>query len=145
MALLEQGRTIGRVAKEMGVSRQVVKSVKAQPERWDRALVDAIKNKLAGKFYRIANRSIDAITDSKLQSASAAQLILVSATATDKARLIEGQATQRVAYESVADRELQDEIAKLEGELEALKGSAIEVEGSIEPPQATSPDSGPIA
>lgn len=138
-AYAEAGYSLKKISKMCGVSIETVRTIKAS-NKYDRALIEALKKGLADKYYRVADKALNAISDSKLANSSAPQLILTAATATDKARLIEGQATARVEFMNAADRELQDEIAQLEGELAAWQNGDIvnaEAEGSSDAPLAS--------
>jgi len=115
-ALLETGKSERSTAKLSGVSRETVRAVK-EAKNLDPQAVDRIKKGLSAKFYDVADRSLDHITDEKLKGAQPSQLIMTAGIATDKARLIEGKATARTEYVDASDQEINDEIARLEGEL----------------------------
>jgi len=133
-ALLESGKSERSTAKLSGVSRETVRAVR-ECKNLDPQAVDRIKNGLAGKFYSTVDRSLDHITDSKLESASAQQLMMTAAIGTDKARLIEGKATVRTEYVNASDKEINDEIARLEGELAQWhSGELVNAEGIEEEP-----------
>jgi hypothetical protein len=132
-ALVESGTSERKAAKLSGVSRETVRAVK-ESKNLDPEAVDRIKKGLAAKFYSVADRSIDNITDEKLKHAQPSQLIMTAGIATDKARLIEGKATARTEYVDASDKEINDEIERLEGELgkwergEVVNGEGIEDE-----------------
>src|SRR6185436_8156683 len=98
----------------------------------DSAIVERVKKHLSAHFWISAERSLQNITDSKLEKASANALMWTAGVATDKALLLEGKPTARV--EVVAgDQELNSEIARLEGELAGWKsGQILNAEGSME-------------
>ena len=128
-ALLETGASERKTARLSGVSRETVRAVKEcktlDPER-----VDRIKKGLSAKFYDVADRSLDHISDEKLKGAQPSQLIMTAGIATDKARLIEGKATTRTEFVDASDQEINDEIAKLEGELAKWhNGELVNTEG----------------
>jgi hypothetical protein len=125
-ALLESGASERRAAKLSGLSRETVRAIK-QAKNLDPDAVDRIKKSLSAKFYDVADRSLDHITDDKLEKAQPSQLIMTAGIATDKARLIEGKATQRTEYVDATDAQIQDEIARLEAEEAKLKANAIDV------------------
>ena len=115
-ALLDSGKTIKEVCKDSGLSTMTVWTIKhhkgLDPDR-----VDAIKKGLSGKFYSVADRSIDGITDEKIQKASVSQLIMTAGISVDKARLIEGQATARVEFRDATDDAIAREIEALEAQI----------------------------
>ena len=123
-ALLESGTSERKAATLSGVSRETVRAVQKckslDPER-----VDKIKRSLAGKFYDVTDRSLDHITDEKLEKSSSVQLATTAAIALDKARLIEGKATARTEYLDASDQAINDEIARLEGELARWESGEI--------------------
>jgi carboxylesterase type B len=139
-ALLESGKSERQTAKLSKISREAVRAIK-ECKSLDPEQVDRIKKGLAAKFYDVADRSIDNITDDKLKNAQPSQLIMTAGIATDKARLIEGKATSRTEYVDASDQELNDEIARLEGELTGWKDGSIvngEAVPGIEEEQSTS-------
>lgn len=123
-ALLETGKSERHTARLSGVSRETVRAVKVS-NNLDPQAVDRIKSGLAGKLYNTADRSIDSITNDKLKHSSAVQAMTTAAIAIDKARLIEGKATSRTEYVNASDKEINDEIARLEGELASWEGGQI--------------------
>ena len=56
-----------------------------------------IKKALSADLYITAQRSLDAITDDRLQKVNAYQNAIITATCIDKARLIEGQSTHNIS------------------------------------------------
>lgn len=131
-ALLETGKSERSTAKLSGVSRETVRAVK-EARNLDPQAVDRIKRGLAGKFYDVTDRSLDHITNEKLKSSSSVQLATTAAIALDKARLIEGKATARTEYVDASDKEINDEITRLEGELGRWeRGEVVNAEGSEE-------------
>lgn len=128
-ALLESGHSERSTAKLSGVSRETVRAVQ-RAKNLDPQQVDRIKAGLAGKLYDTADRSIDSITDEKLQRSTAVQAMTTAAIAIDKARLIEGKATARTEYVDASDKEIADEIGRLEGELAKWeRGEIVNAEG----------------
>lgn len=129
-ALIDSGKSIRQAAQLSGVSYMTAFTIK-HAKTLDMEAVDKIKNGLAGKFYDVADRSLNHISNKKLKHSSAAQLIMVSAVSTDKARLIEGKATQRTEYIDATDKAIHEEISRTEAELAALGGT-----GDIIPTEA---------
>ena len=135
-ALLESGKSERQIAKLTKNSRTTIRAINKRVDL-DPQLVDRIKVGLAGKLYHTADRSIDAITDDKLEKSTAVQAMTTAAIAIDKARLIEGKATSRTEYVDASDQEINDEIARIEGELQHWKdGDIVNGEG-IEDPHTT--------
>ncbi len=135
-ALVESGMTKKEIARREHISTNTIRAIQ-KSEKFDPQRVDRIKQGLAGKWYETADRAIDRIDDTKLQQSTALQLGTLAAISTDKARLIEGKATSRTEYVDASDQEINDEIARLEGELAGWKdGSIVNGEG-IEEPHAT--------
>jgi hypothetical protein len=134
-ALLETGKSERHTARLSGVSRETVRAVK-EAKNLDPQAVDRIKKGLSAKFYDVADRSLDHITDDKLKGAQPSQLIMTAGIATDKARLIEGKATARTEYVDASDKEIEDEIARLEGELTQWRNGDV-VNAGLEEAQAT--------
>lgn len=133
-ALLEAGASIRKAAKLSGVCNETVLAIK-RCKSLDLETVERIKKGLGAKFYDVADRSLDSITDDKLKHSSASQLVMTAAVATDKARLIEGKATQRTEFVDATDRALEEEISGLEAQLASMgaSGDVVDV-GSEEVP-----------
>ena len=132
-ALLESGKSERSTALLSGVSRNTVRAVN-KCTTLDPDKVNTIKNGLAGKLYHTADRSIDSITDDKLDKSSAVQAMTTAAIAIDKARLIEGKATSRTELVDASDQEINEEIARLESELQGWKdGTIVNAVGSEDP------------
>jgi hypothetical protein len=128
--LLEAGYSCRRTAAMARCSLSTVIAVKRRPEL-DPDVVTNIKRHLSGKFYRIADESLDGITDEKLQKASAPQLMTMAAIGIDKARLIEGQTTERTEFVNWTDRQLEAEIAQLEAELEKIASARANLDATV--------------
>jgi DNA-binding transcriptional MerR regulator len=139
-ALLEQGYSLKKISQMAKCSLETVIAVK-RSNKFDRAIVDAIKDKISGKFYRVADAAVDAITPEKLENATPVQLITTAGIAIDKARLIDGDSTARVEFVGVNDAALEEEIMQLQTELDGWKqGSTVNaelVDGSVDATQAT--------
>jgi len=129
-ALVDSGYSKKEICKREHVSINTVRAIQ-NSNRFDPARVDSIKQNLAAKWYQTADSAIDNIDATKLKQSSALQLATVAAISTDKARLIEGKATSRTEYMNVEDQAVNDEIARLEGELGAWeRGDIVNTEGS---------------
>ena len=144
-ALLEQGYSIKKISRMADCSIETVMAVR-KSNKFDRSIVEAIKDKISGKFYRVADAAVDAISHEKLQNATPVQLITTAGIAIDKARLIDGDATARVEFVSQTDNDLDSEIADLQFQLEEWKSGRLVngevLEGSVDAtqdvPQASS-------
>lgn len=117
-AALDSGKTLEAVSKESKLSIPTVWAIK-HTKTLDQERVDAIRKRLGGKFYEIADASLNGITQEKIEKASVSQLIMAAGIATDKARLIEGQATARVEFRDATDQALEEEITSLEAQIAA--------------------------
>lgn len=136
-ALLESGKSERFTAKITKNSRETVRAVN-KCQTLDPQLVDRIKSGLAAQFYGVVDRSLQSITDDKLKASTAQQLMMVAAIGTDKARLIDGKVTARTEYVNASDKEINDEIARLEGELGKWEsGEVVNAEGNE--PEHTTP------
>ena len=95
-------KTTRQVAKEYGVSNATVTALE-HDERLKAKLAhaDHIKKALSADLYITAQRSLDAITDERLQKVNAYQNAIITATCLDKARLIEGSSTLNVSVRTV--------------------------------------------
>ena len=135
-ALVDAGFSKRKIAEKEHISVNTVNAIK-NSDRFDPQRVDRIKANLSAHFYDTVNRSLETITQEKLDKSSALQLMTVAAIGTDKARLIEGKATSRTEYMSVEDKAVQDEIARLEVELGKWQDGDI-LNTGCEPLDATS-------
>jgi hypothetical protein len=131
-ALLETGKSERYTAKLSGVSRATVRAVR-DCRKLDPDAVTRIKNGLAAKFYDVTDRALENVTDDKLRASSSVQLMTTAAIGVDKARLIEGKATSRTEYVNASDKEIDEEIVRLEGELGKWeRGEILNAEGTEE-------------
>jgi hypothetical protein len=123
-ALVDSGFPIEEIARREHLSKNTVYAIK-KDDRFDPQRVERIKGNLSAHFYDTAHRSLEGVTDEKIEKSSGLQLVTMAAISTDKARLIEGKATARTEYMSAEDQSVQDEIARLEGELTQWKDGDI--------------------
>ena len=77
------------------------------------------KRKMAESLWNLAIEAKEAITRAKLEKSSAAQLVIVMATLVDKALLLVGDVTDRLAL--VDERELDRKLNELETAEKELK------------------------
>ena len=136
-ALVESGMTKKEIAKREHISPNTIRAIQ-KSDKFDPQRVEHIKQNLAANWYQTADRAINAITDAKLEQSTALQLGTLGAISTDKARLIEGKATVRTEYVDSSDQAINDEIARLEGELAQWKSGDIVNSEGIELPLTTS-------
>ena len=144
--VIQTGMSHKNIAKTYGISIQAVATISADfnkvksgklekvTNRGSIELYEETKKKMANMYQDIATRAGLNITDTKLQASSAAQLIMISGTATDKNLLLRGEPTQitsRLAQKPT--KELLKEFSKL-----ALKDSKdtqiiLDQDGSLTP------------
>jgi hypothetical protein len=133
-ALLSTGKSERQTALLSGVSRASVHAVDKRKDL-DPEVVNRIKAGLASKLYDVADRSLDHITDDKMGKSTSVQLMTTAAIGIDKARLIEGKTTSRTEYVNASDQAINDEIARLEGELGKWeRGEVVNAEGIEQEP-----------
>lgn len=123
-ALVESGFSRAEIARRDHVSNNTIAAIE-KSDRFDPQRVERIKQGLSAHFYDRVNSALETITQEKLDKSTALQLMTVAAIGTDKARLIEGKATARTEYVDASDQAIDDEIARLEGELTQWKDGQI--------------------
>lgn len=138
-ALLESGKSERHTSKLAKVSRATVRAVN-KCKSLDPQLVDRIKLGLASKLYEVADRSLDHITDDKMEKSTSVQLMTTAAIGIDKARLIEGKSTSRTEFVDASDQAINDEIVRLEAELGKWEsGQVVNSEEVLTTPAGLSP------
>lgn len=117
-ALLDAGMSTHKVGRVVGVSSNTASVIRRDPDL-SPEIVQFFKNSIAGRFYKHAHKSLDFITDEKLEKMDAYRLTLTAKIGLDAARLAEGLPTQTVHVKSVAIN-LQGELKSLQKKREAL-------------------------
>lgn len=142
--MTDQGHSAGVIAARLGLSEHQVEKIR------DKRIVlknhaDIVKDALGDYWYTLADSALGLITPEKLGRLSAAQLVTLAATATDKARLLEGKPTEIVAaYEEVIKKFiLVDETVRKQHE-EKNHSDSISVPFSIIQRDEFIPSSSPI-
>jgi plasmid maintenance system antidote protein VapI len=129
IAMDSLGASQTKIAQELEISRQTVAALLKNGDHTSPAIVERIKREMEGRFWVTAARATDAITDEKLQAASALQLGTLAAIGTDKALLLSGKPTVRIEHTSVEDQEAAAKIEALTAELESWKdGTTLNAE-----------------
>ncbi len=90
------GITPTRIALEIGRDKGTVINAVRNDEQL-KTLIDGYREELGEMFEQTARRALGALTDAKLDGASARDLIIVAGTSYDKMRLHRGQSTENIA------------------------------------------------
>ncbi len=93
--LAAQGKSQRAIARATGRDNKTVAHVLRDPTVI--AMVDEGKERLARKYYQLAETILDNVTYEDLEKASLQQKAIASATMLDKARLITNQSTANIA------------------------------------------------
>lgn len=117
-AALESGIPQRKVAELVGVGRTTVQSVWADPDL-SPDNVAKLKDILPARFYKLAHRAIENVSDEKLKKMDGYRLTLTSKIAVDAARLSEGLPTKTIQIRSSAIH-LQGDIRDLQNRKEKL-------------------------
>src|SRR3990167_3028182 len=132
IALDSLGASQTKIAAELEIGRSTVRALLKRDDYTDPRIVDRIKREMEARFWVTGARANEAITDEKLNAASALQLMTVQAIATDKALLLSGKPTVRIEHQTVADQEAATKIEELQAALDGWKdGSTINVVGEV--------------
>lgn len=81
--------------------------------------LDILKASMIGSWHLTGKRALSAITDDKLEQASALQLATVAGISTDKARLMEDKSTSNVSHRGVIEH-IDGDREQLMNKLQAL-------------------------
>ena len=116
--LLAQNFPYRKIAKSLDISPttvvEIAKRIPTNPED-----VETFKKALIARVYSISGRSMDFITDDKLDKMNALQLMTIGAIGIDKGRDMEG--SNRPVFNIVTVvNEAQRTMAKLEGEMKLI-------------------------
>lgn len=140
-AMLEAGMSRSQIHAKVKISDETISVIK-KSEKFDPERVRVIKDGLAAKIYEKVDLALDSIDKDKLIKATAQQAMMTAAIGIDKARLIEGEVTQRVEFVNAADKDLAAEIAKLNEELARLeRGEIVDAEVSTNQPESPATES----
>ncbi len=140
LALDALGESKAKIAQALEIGRNTVTALLKNGDHTDPRIVDRVKREMAGRFWVTAARAQEAITDEKLNAASALQLATVAAIGTDKALLLDGKPTARLELVGVKDEEAQRQIAELEAQLEGWKeGTTLNAVGEMVDPDGQAP------
>lgn len=125
------GYTLKEITKEVKLSLITVCKVlkDKDPLLDDIKLINSIGNRARASWRVLGHKSKEHITDEKLEKSSALQLATIGAISEDKARVIEGEVTQRIGFDDLTDLQLEDKLAKDQELLKRLeKGEVIDVD-----------------
>jgi hypothetical protein len=140
LAMDQLGIPRAEIARREKMGKDTLYVALKQGQHVDQRIVEQVKKNIAAHFWVSAERSLQHITDDKLEKASANALMWTAGVATDKALLLEGKPTQRIEYQGTEDRDAAARIEELEAELDGWKdGSVMNVEGSLEGEGVPSP------
>lgn len=106
-AMLQHGMSEWQIAAMEGTSRSTVNAIR-NDKRLDElnpALVATTKRMLSSRFYLLADKAVDrAGEDDRLEKMSSYQLAMIGAVSVDKARLMDGQSTENLAFKGVNEQ-----------------------------------------
>jgi len=140
VAMSAPGATAAQVARDVGIGAETAARIGRQLDGelrpLGRKLEDVRLEDLTKRFGTLARDAVDAITQTKLDAASAQQLAIIAGVATDKFQLLRGQPTQRM---DITDRREMNEILKLI--VDEAKRRNIEID--VTPEGATSATKSP--
>lgn len=128
-AAMANGQSERMVARLVGISPSAAHKIKMDLDLSSDYL-NELKNALPVKLNELAHRSLDAITQDKLEKSNAYQNVLVSKIAVDEARLVEGLPTKNVQIKTIAvslHGDMQRLKKRREDVLRALGGAATDV------------------
>lgn len=132
LAMDQMGVPRNEIARREHMGKATVYAILKQGDHMDQAIVERVKKNLAAHFMVTAERSLQHITDEKLEKATANALMWTAGVATDKALLLDGKPTSRVEFQSAADQEMAAQVEALQAELDSWKdGTTVNVEGSL--------------
>ena len=127
VGLRAQGLTYSAIAQEMGCPLSAVyamcNSIPTDIEDFETTnFQKLLKGYMSDQYSRVSatllNRAMD---DDKLDKASTYQLVMASAVATDKSRLLQDQSTSNISLLSAHINKLSDQEASIDAELRALE------------------------
>ena len=123
IALRAMGNSYGTIADHLKVGRTTVHTwindIESNQPLKD--VSEQIKKQLASKQYMLSNSILSAITDKDIERASLQQKIISSATLIDKARLIEGEATESIHHHYSKKKESDNNIIDVTSSIDELE------------------------
>jgi hypothetical protein len=142
LAMDQLGLSKVEMAAREKISRTTVYAILKQGDHLNPEVTEQVKKHLAAHYWVSAERSLQHITDEKLQKASANALMWTAGVATDKALLLEGKPTARVEFKAAVDPELEAQLSAVQAELDGWKDGAVDVVGVLEGGSVESPTEG---
>ena len=125
--LYAEGRTYYGISKEIKRSPHTIKKyLLSSPQIMEQ--VQEIKQELADMFDGLAKRMVSSITDEDIKNLDAYKRTISGGIAVDKMRLLRGEATQNISYQTMhldlnelikQTKEIQRELNILDAEIEA--------------------------
>ena len=123
IALRAMGHSYRTIAKHIGSDKSTVhmwvNDIKENNPLND--VAGRIKKQLASKQYMLSNGILSSITDEDIQKASLMQKITSSSILIDKARLIEGEATESIHHHYSKKKESDDNIIDVTSSIDELE------------------------
>ncbi len=102
--MLQNGYSLSAVEERLGITPTQLNNIRENMTAM-KARADVVKEFLADYWYCLATTAMGHITTEKLEQATAHQLTQIAASATEKARVLEGKPTEIVAaYEAVVKK-----------------------------------------
>ena len=115
-----EGLSERTISKRLGISNNSVHRIKKEVDNLEQLRADK-KRKMANELWDLAIRMKNHITEAKLRKTAASSLVIGLATAIDKALLLLGEATDRLAL--VDEKELGRKLNELETAEKELKAA----------------------
>ena len=132
LAMDQLGVPRTEIARREKISTSTLYEILKRGDHMNPAIVESVKKNMAAHYWVTGERSLQHITDDKLEKASANALMWIAGVSTDKALLLEGKPTSRVEHMSAEDTQAADKIRALEDELGGWKdGTTINVVGDL--------------
>lgn len=126
-ALYALGKSYHAIGLELNRDSKTIKKWLSEPETAKE--IEAIKEDLSEMFEGMAKKMLASISDEDIQRINAYQRVVSSGIATDKARLLKGQATERIDVRAL--HLSLDEIRKKKAELLKQMAHIPEDEGIL--------------
>jgi hypothetical protein len=124
-ALLDLGRTWDEVRASTGLSTATISLIKKGEKEVNEAWVRNIKEEESKKLTVLSHVILDSIDSETINKASLRDRVVSFGVLHDKRQLLDGKVTSRIGIENDAPSEIDNEIERLEREIEGWKEGKI--------------------
>lgn len=127
--MIEEGKSYKEIQLQTNLSVATIWRIKSNKIEVNSKICSILREKENDKLLYLRHRIYDSIDQETIEKASLLQRVTSGAILTEKEQLLAGKATQRVEFEDIGDKELEERLRKEEETLSKIeKGEIFEAE-----------------